>query len=527
MKHKISALIVAALFSAVPSFSQDLNPQVQVTNDYKAEFGKAAKQSVPLEIPDSLNSFRTSVSYNVFATPYKGSYEFVPYEISVTPQKPASDYSVFSLKAGAGYGLRPMLKAAWTPVHNGNTVTVFNDFHGYAGRYSALDGRDPYSGFDLSEKVGLEGRWVARDFILAYGVDYQGLFNRDFAGDYQFNDFTLRGDIRSDTDSKIVYDFALELNQAYDAQVSQTGVRVKGGFFPNWMLPFTLRMDVDFESDFYGKGPYDNMIVGQVAAKALFDWNPFKLAAGVNFSPASDLQWFYPDVDITADLFDRSLQLYARVKGGQRATSYTGFKLAEHWFNPAYTASLRPTLERLDASLGFRGSAFKHLQYDIHGGWASYSDAPMNFWKVSASDPALMDYGVVFRDYSCWYVEEDIHWKSSTLAVDLAGSYRKTNVNLNDAYLDLPAFCGDLDITYNWNSRIFAGIRAKAVTTRAGKTYSVPGFVDLGLHASYKVNGSFGFWANAGNLLNNDISLSPLHMEKGIYFQGGITLNLR
>ena len=55
----------------------------------------------------------------------------------------------------------------------------------------------------------------------------------------------------------------------------------------------------------------------------------------------------------------------------------------------------------------------------------------------------------------------------------------------------------------------------------------MPGFIALGLHASYKVNGSFGFWANAGNLLNDDLSLSPLHMEKGIYFQGGITLNLR
>ena len=71
MKHIVSMLAAAALLSIIPAFAQDLNQQVQVTNDYKADMGKAGKISVPLEIPDSLNSFRTSVSYNVFATPYR------------------------------------------------------------------------------------------------------------------------------------------------------------------------------------------------------------------------------------------------------------------------------------------------------------------------------------------------------------------------------------------------------------------------------------------------------------------------
>ena len=527
MKHKISALIAAALISAVPSFAQDLNPQVQVTNDYKAEFGKAAKQSVPLEIPDSLNSFRTTVSYNVFATPYKGAYEFVPYEISVTPQKPVSDYSILSVKAGAGYPLRPMLKAAWTPVHNGNTVTVFNDFNGYMGYYDRLDGGASYGGHDFSEKFGVEGRWVARNFVLSLGADYQGIFTRDYALNTSFNDFTLRGNIRSDVDTRIIYNMAFEVNQAYDPMVSQTGVAVRGGFFPNWALPFTLRMDFDVESDFYENGGYDNVFVGQVSAKALFDWDPVRLSAGVNLSPASDIQWLYPDVTITADLFDKTTQVYASVKGGQFAKSYTDFKLGEHWFNPSYISKFRPTLERLNASLGFRGSAFKYLQYDIRGGWVSYSDAPMYYWKANPADASLMDYGVVYRDYNSWYVDEQIHWKSSRLDIDLCGGYRKTNVTLNDSFLDLPMFKGSLNVVYNWNSRIFAGIRASGMTARAGRSNSLPGFVDLGLQGKYRINNNFGVWLNAGNLLNGRITVSPLHMEKGIYFQGGITLNLR
>ena len=527
MRYKISAFIAAALISAVPALAQDLNPQVQVTNDYKAEFGKASKQSVPLEIPDSLNSFRTSVSYNVFATPYKGSYEFVPYEISVTPQKPASDFSVFSMKAGAGYGLRPVLKMAWTPIHNGNSLTVFNDFSGDIGDFTTLDSRASYKGYDLSEKIGLEGRWVSSDFILSYGADYQGIFNKDFAGKLDFNNFTLRGGIRSDSDAKIVYNLDVELNQAYDSMVSQTGIMARGGFFPNWMLPFTLRVDFDIESDFYGRGGYGNVFVGQVSAKALFDWDPIKLSAGVNLSPANDLQWIFPDVHVTADLFDKTTQAYAFVKGGQYVRSYTDFKIGEHWFNPAYINTLRPTMERLNAGLGVRGIAFKNLQYDLRGGWASYADASLNYWKPSAADPSYMDYGFTYADFNNWYVDTDIHWKSSRLDIDMNLGYRQSNIVNNDNYLDLPMFSGAVSVMYNWNSRIYAGLSARGMTERAGRSNSIPGFIDLGLNGQYKFGRNFAVWAHVGNLLNGDITLSPLHMEKGIYFQAGITLNLR
>ena len=528
MKHKI-IIAAVALTCAIPAFTQNLNPQVQVTNDYKAELGKAGKQSVPLEIPDSLNSFRTSVSYNVFATPYKGSYEFVPYEISVTPQKPAPDYNKFYLKAGAGYPLRPELKAVWTPVRSlsGNTLTVFQDLHGYAGNYGTLDSRDDYSGYDISETFGLEGRWFGNSFSLAYGLDYQGLFNNDFTGKSNFNDFTLRTAVRSDADSRILYDFDLAVSQAFDSFVSQTAVKACGGFLPNWMLPFDLRIDFNLETDIYANDIYDNAFVAQIAAKALFDWDPVRLSAGVSVSPASDLQWLYPDVQLTADLFDNVLQAYATVKGGQFVRGYADLKLENHWFNPAYTAAIKPTLERLNATLGLRGSALKYLQYDIRGGWASYSDAPLHSFTASIFAPPVLDCGIAYADYNTVFADADIHWKSPRFALDLSAGFKHTNIELNDDYLDLPAFTGAVSAVYNWNSRIFAGLTCKGRTEQAALTWSVPGFADLGLIGEYSFNNRFGVWANVGNLLCHEIALSPLHVQKGIYFTGGIRLNLR
>lgn len=529
MKHIVSLFAAAALLSTIPSFAQDLNQQVQVTNDYKTNMGKAGKISVPLEIPDSLSSFRTSVSYNVFATPYKGSYEFVPYEISVTPQKPASDYSKFYLKAGAGYTLHPELTAVWTPLnaYNGHSLSVFDTFRGYAGQLGAIDSRPDYKGYDLSETVGIEGRWFTNGFSVGYGVDYQGIFTNDFAGSSSFNDFTLRGKLRSDADATIVYDLDLALNQAFDAQVAQTGIFLQGGVFPNWMLPFDLRVDFKIESDFYENGGYDNVFVAQISPKALFEWSPFKLEAGVSLSPASDIQWIYPDVCISADLLDNTLQLYAFAKGGKFAESYTDLKLRDHWFNSTYVGTLRPTLERLNSGLGVRGIAFKHLQYDLKGGWASYSDAPMHSFKATAADPSLYACGIRYADYNTWYVDAAAHWKTARLAIDFSAHYRKTNIVANDNYLDLPAFIGTLDAVYNWNSRVFAGISCSGRTEQKARTMPVPAFVDLGLVGEYLFNKRFGAWAKVGNLLNGEIALSPLHTQKGIYATAGISLNLK
>lgn len=525
MKH-IATVAASVLLSIIAGYSQNLNQQVQVTNDYKADMGKAGKLCVPLEIPDSLSTFRTSVSYNVFATPYKGSYEFVPYEISVTPQKTASTHSRFYLRAGAGYTLHPELTAVWTPLnsYNGHSLSVFNRFNGYAGKLGTLDSRDDYNGYDLGETVGLEGRWFSKGLAISYGLDYQGIYTGDFAGKSAFNDFSFRGKLRSAADAGIVYNLDLLVNQAFDANVSQTGIYAEGGFFPNWMLPFDLRLDFKIESDFYENGGYDNVFVGQVSPKALFEWSPFKLAAGVSISPASDIQWIYPDVRISADLFDNVLQLYAYAKGGKFAESYTELKLCDHWFDSSYTAAMRPTLERLNFGLGARGSVVKHLQYDLKGGWASYSDAPMHTFKADAVNPTQYDCGIRYADYNMWYADADIHWKSRSLAVDLGLAFKQTNIVANDNFLDLPMLSGSFNAVYNWNSRIFAGIFCNGRTEQAALTRPVPGFVDLGLSGEYYFGSHFSCWAKVGNLLNNTIAVNPLHTQKGIYFTAGVSL---
>lgn len=528
MKNKITTVLIAAAM-ALPAAAQDLNPQVQVTNDYKAELGTSGKHSVAMEIPDSLTLFRTSVSYDVFTTPYKGAYEFSPYEISVTPKKALSDRSRLYVRAGAGYTLHPELDVVWSPQMptKYTSLSVFEHFSGYTGNYSSLDARGNYSGYDFYENAGVSGYLFGRNFTLGAGLDYNGIYTSDFAGHSAFHDISLGGKICSDEAERIVYSFSLNVNQVLDPVVMQTGVRASGSIYPNWMLPFDLRLDFNVESDFYEKGPYGNVFVAQLSPKALYEFEMVSIAAGVTFSPAWDIQWLYPDVRITANLLDDAMQLYAYVKGGQFASSYSDLKLADHWFNSSYTAVMKPTLERLNAGLGVRGSALKNLQYDVKGGWASYSDAPLKSLKADTVNPGLLDCGITYADYNLWYVSADAAWKSHRLDAGLSLRVSHTDITANDNYLDLPLLSGSADVTYNWNKRIYAGLWCEGRTACKAQTYPVPGFVNLGLKGEYRFSSRFGAWVKAGNLLNRKIAWSPLHIEDGVYATAGISFNMK
>jgi hypothetical protein len=527
MRNKTTGILIAALLT-LPAGAQNLNPQVQVTNDYKAELGTTGKKSVAMEIPDSLTLFRTSVSYDVFTTPYRGAYEFSPYEISVTPKKPASDRSKLYVRAGAGYTLHPELDVVWSPVvpFPQASLSVFDHFSGYSGKYRSLDGR-AYSGYDWLQNAGVSGYWFGRSFTLGCGFDYNGIYNSDFDGHSSFHDVAVNGNISSDPNARLVYAFALKVNQTFDPVVMMTGINAGGSVYPNWMLPFDLRLDFSVESDFYEKGPYGNVFVAQISPKALYEFGPASIAAGVTLSPAMDIQWLYPDVMVTVNFLDDAMQAYALVKGGQYARSYTDLKLADHWFNSDYTAAMKSTLERLNAGVGVRGCTLKNLQYDLSGGWASYSDAPLQSLKADAANPGLLKSGITYADYNLWYAALDAVWKSHRLDAGLKLRFSHTDTAPNDNYLDLPLLSGAADVTYNWNSRIYAGIWCEARTSCAAQTYPVPGFVNLGLKGEFRFNSMLGAWTKVGNILNRRIAWSPLHVEDGVYFTAGISYNMK
>ena len=66
--------------------AQNLNPTVSVTREYQGKLMEVSKPSVKMAVPDSLTEFNLKFDYSVFENPYKGSYEFKPYNMDMRPE---------------------------------------------------------------------------------------------------------------------------------------------------------------------------------------------------------------------------------------------------------------------------------------------------------------------------------------------------------------------------------------------------------------------------------------------------------
>ena len=55
---------------------------------------------------------------------------------------------------------------------------------------------------------------------------------------------------------------------------------------------------------------------------------------------------------------------------------------------------------------------------------------------------------------------------------------------------------------------------------------NVPGWVDLGINAEFKVTNKFSLWLKGANLLNMNVMRNFLVVEKGPYVTAGVCLVL-
>ena len=97
----ISVCLMLSLSMAASA--QDLDPTVVVDRVYEGKLMEVHKPVLEMAVPDTVMHFDLDFDYSVFESPYKGSYEFNPYLLSMKPSAAADESGRFYLKAGAGY----------------------------------------------------------------------------------------------------------------------------------------------------------------------------------------------------------------------------------------------------------------------------------------------------------------------------------------------------------------------------------------------------------------------------------------
>lgn len=551
---KIRFVLPVLLAFGVPAFAQ-INQSVQVTNEYETKFSDFQKLGVESQVPDSLYEFDYSFDYSVFDSPYRGSYEFTPYEIRITPDPMIYDGSRFLLRAGAGYTLRPVLDFYWTAVDRGNfTLGLTNNGSGYCGNYAprtaASDGSGAlggFDGYDLSDNLSLGGHWIMRGADLRFSLGYDGIFT----GAADRSDVFMLGSMNSghasvelaSSEKSRTY-FSYKIGAVYrfsaDSQLqkyasegvpaparlnsNENNLRVYGSVGPviNGKSAFLLDFDFGTESLDNPAG-YSDIAANHavLTPHVAFSLGAFDLDAGANI----DYLWngtsgnfnFSPALHVSVDMFAGAVKAYAGATGGRRMLDAYSLKTINHFHS--YLASLPVSCtEKFGAFLGMEGRVGGHFQFDLNGGYSSWSGMPMEY---------LRSFSFVDADFV--RASLDMKWISERIDAEAGIDWRHiTRYAAADAFAP-SELSGDFSFRYNWLRRIYAGISVAGATSRRTLNTSlaeVPGYVDLGLDFEYRFSSRLGVWMNAGNLLGMKIERHPGYVVDGQYITLGVLLKL-
>ena len=541
-------LAIAVMALCAPLSAQNINQSVQVTNDYVSRFSDFQKTGPSLQVPDSLYRFDYAFDYSVFETPYKGSYEFSPYRISVTPEARLYDGSKFFLRLGAGYTIHPQFEMAWQMLQTPDfAIGVFAEAGGYAGRYSRRGVAESFSGHDLNGRIGLGGQYLRPAVRLSYHFGYEGIFAGEGGAEPYFrsgfSSVIAAGRIQSRErpGNQMFYDIDLQYRYSSDGgrsegQVSASGennLRVAVSAGPVLASKYRILIDGLFEleslrgDDYYKVADSHGELFGGMRMASLgsikphvdFLLGPVRLDAGVrvDYSKGTEQGAFSVSPDVTARmaLLDADMELVAGVSGGQYIQSHYAVKQLNH-FAFMMGSSAKISREKLHVRAGLQGHAASRLQYELEAGYVSYQGMPL-----------ASLYGVLPVDYNAAYVQGRFSWRGPRLELDADAKYSYLRLNTLCAAFAPPAFVGELRGRYNWENRTWAGLFVEAQSSRlslASDGVWIPWFANLGLTFEYRIDARWTFWAEAGNLLGMAIERAPGFIEKGQYGTVGFSL---
>ena len=537
--RKIFLTAAAALALLAPLSAQNINQSVQVTNDYVTRFADFQKQGASMQIPDTLYRFDYNFDYSVFDTPYKGSYEFSPYQILVTPEKRAYDGSDFYLRAGAGFTIHPQLELAWQALRREDlTLGVFADAGGYLGPYRRSKASDPFAGHDLWGRAGLGGQYLLPALRLSWQLGYEGIYAGEdvempfFKSGLNAASLSTRVQSRERPGDYLFYDVSLRYRYAderYDPVVSHPALGehalnlgVSGG--PVLNSKYRILLDAFFEMDMIKEAAAipQTFTANLVALRPHVDFllGPVHLDAGarLDYGECGDGGKFTvsPAVTASLDLLDQDLTLFAAVSGGQSLQGRYDTKQINHFsYHPEGGAFL--SREKIRARIGLDGHWRSRLQYGLEAGYASYASLPLSSFSA-----------VSLVDFQSIYAKGKFAWSDERVQVDGALGYAYVMAPEQPA-LAPPALTADVRGSYNWQRRVYVGAFLEAASNRQGLVAGmdpVPGYADFGLTGEYRLNRRLGFWAEGGNLLGMDIERLPGYIERGPRVTVGLTLKL-
>lgn len=581
---KALAALVLMVPYAVPA--QDIDPTVVVSRTYEGKLMEVHKPVLEMAVPDSITTFALDIDYSVFEKPYKGSYEFNPYVLTMQPASAVQAPRQLYLKAGAGYSLHPTLDLVWSPDIKGPfRLDLYAMHRSYVGSYRSFRPSDDMSspvvldrwkeaggakkdwfGYDLQTRVGVDGGYDWNNLSTHFDMAYYGLASKDLSKKraYDALDMSFGVASKSDAPDRFVYKadasyrFAEDKAEffAKDEYVGEHLFDVEATFGQVFSAGHRALLDLGVDVVAY-KGCQMESVSGHFhfVPHYMFVRDRWGVDAGIRiakvFRPEDPMsvyqtkeQVIYPDAKVWFNAIPDAMRLYGEIGGGNRLNTYASLLEENHHMDTSFgfggNGFMDVTVERVSAVIGAEGRIGASFSYDLSTGYVNYKnallDAVMTGTVANIEGPQYLP-GFGYDSYQKYFASAFWNWRTESIRFD--GNLMYTYAwGLKDAQgLFAPSpFTGDVSFEYCWSRRIYAGVDCDFALGRTGTISAadgasavearIPGYADLGLYFEVATSRTLSVWARGGNLLNMTIQRNPLYAEKGINFTVGVCLNL-
>ncbi len=525
MKRAATALsffLCSALLSA-----QGINQSVEVNNEYESTMDNLSRPSATVSVPDSLLSFDYNFDYSVFDSPFKGSYEFTPYTIQITPEASRYDGKKFYLRAGAGWLLHPEFQLAWIPSSSEKSVM---NVYARGGGYSQSDG------YDLSGTAGVEKLWMMKRSTIKAGVEYNGIFTEDSRMVIGYHNLLASIGLKSLSPSAVItYDVKFRYRLGYEdyeggTNHSENLFSTAGNIGFRLASKHRLLVDFDLRKSFNSGLRDASPFFISATPKLSFTLGKAKLSAGARFDLADNFVWT-PAVEFSVPVFRGSATFNAGIGGGKHPFSIYQYKEANHRFNMYWmwdTMKGFSYLQRdFEAHVGLRGHISDKFDYSLRAGYAFLEDNPTEAIASFDSGKRLC---YLFNDYQYLTAGTTLIWKSDRVKAEGSfdfGTRAGTNVFHGYAPAQLK---GKLSFSFRWAQKLWTGVTLDASSGREALNMEdetdLPSWFDLGINAEYRISSRWGAWIKGGNILGQKVQKIPGYVEKGPWITAGISLSL-
>ena len=511
---------------SIASNAQNLDPTVVVNRTYEGKLLEVHKPVIEMAVPDSVQQFNLDFDYDVFENPYKGSYDFKPYQLLLKPVSSDVDMPALWLKAGAGYTLHPELGLVWTPVKAGPfKMNVYADYGAYFGKYRniapqlaegsrneivldktlASDGRNElWNGYRMTANAGVDGRYDWERSAFSFDLGYFGV-----ASDQQkaekgrfYNALEVKLDMAAKPRNKSYFHYGVGIDYRYgndrlDNRYDKLSTVSEHDFSFNATLGPTLsassRLLFDVGLDYLGYGGALEAAVSQLrfAPHYVVDKGVWNLDLGLKVAKIFRLtesqcynakeQVVYPDVRIKLAAVPEALAIYLHAGGGNTLDTYSSLIRRNNFVAPEFAYDrtvidgryafglLDATVERLALKLGFDGRISKRFTYDLYGGYVIYASGLLD--AVQPANYGMIDFDCApayrYASYSKLFAGLDWKWHAERIVFDGTAEYNHA-IGLDTAHgcFAPAAFTGDVEFEYNWSRRVFAGVDCVFSTAR-------------------------------------------------------------